>query len=104
MFILQQASVSPTASFSPVQAFPPADVQLANHNPHNSSHGLSADMSSEEAHGLSADDRRLSDVVSSDNDDNLNSAGLSEGSNWDYYQVTASTNHNCLFYIFSPLC
>lgn len=47
----------------------------------------SHDLSPDESHDLSTGDGRISDVVSSDNDDLLNSTGLSEGSNWDYYQV-----------------
>lgn len=44
-------------------------------------------MSDDLSHDLSAEDE-LSDIVSSDNDELITSGGgMSEGSNWDYYQV-----------------
>ncbi|XP_067939822.1 uncharacterized protein, partial [Watersipora subatra] len=47
---------------------------------------------------ISTDDGEVSDVISTDNEDAENPAGLSEGSNWDYYQVSSS----CQQVVFSP--
>ena len=71
---------------SPVETLPKShDIPSANQL---SDDPLSTNqMSDELSHDLSAEDE-LSDVVSSDNDELVTSGGgLSEGSNWDYYQV-----------------
>lgn len=58
-------------------------------------------MSDDLSHDLSAEDE-LSDIVSSDNDELITSGGgMSEGSNWDYYQVRSFELVVIFFYSYS---
>ncbi|KAF6028682.1 hypothetical protein EB796_013003 [Bugula neritina] len=79
------ASGSPPAPSTPSVANQNSDDELpgqysANHESDGGSHD-------QQSANQESDDNDYSDVVSSDNDDLLNSTGLSEGSNWDYYQA-----------------
>jgi len=100
---LQSASGSPPAPSTPSVANQNSDDELpgqysANHESDGGSHD-------QQSANQESDDNDYSDVVSSDNDDLLNSTGLSEGSNWDYYQVIMiGTLDNRCFLVGQCIC